>query len=205
MTLSNNLKSKNPFSAIILAAGTSDRMGYPKAALKFNDDANFTQHLCNQFLNAGCEKVVVVINNDTAKLFVENNVSFPKNVITVINDNPNFGRFYSLQLGLKNCSNADAVFITNADNPFADSDLLAKMHKELDSADYVYPVFNGKGGHPIVISSKVVAEALQTKFENNILKEFLHKFKSKSIETDCDKILTNINTEREYLELISLI
>lgn len=203
MTLSDDLKSKILFPAIILAAGTSGRMGYPKAALKFNDDANFTQHLCNQFLNAGCDKVVVVINNDTAILFVENNVSFPKNVITVINDNPNFGRFFSLQLGLKNCSNADAVFITNADNPFADSDLLLKLQANLDSADYVYPVFNEKGGHPIVISSKVVAEALQTKFENNILKEFLHKFKSKSIETDCDKILTNINTEREYLELMS--
>jgi molybdenum cofactor cytidylyltransferase len=203
MILLPEVNLKKHFPAIILAAGTSGRMGYPKAALKFNDDANFVQHLCTQFLNAGCNKVVIVINNDIAKLFAENNVSFPKNVITVINDNPDFGRFYSLQLGLKNCSNADAVFITNADNPFADSDLLVKLQANLDSADYVFPVFNEKGGHPIVISSKVIAEALQTKFENNILKEFLHKFKSKSIETDCDKILTNINTEREYLELIS--
>jgi molybdenum cofactor cytidylyltransferase len=203
MNLSDDAKSKIFYSAIILAAGTSGRMGYPKAALKFNDDANFTQHLCNQFVNAGCEKVVVVINEDTAQIFSENNVSFPQNIVIVINDNPDYGRFYSLQLGLNNCSNADAVFITNADNPFADPDLLLKLQANLDSADYVYPVFNGKGGHPIVISSKVIAEILRKDYNNIILKDFLHQFKAKSIETDCDKILTNINTEREYLELIN--
>jgi CTP:molybdopterin cytidylyltransferase MocA len=108
MNLSDKLKSEKRSSAIILAAGTSGRMGYPKAALKFNDDANFVQHLCPQFLISGCEKVIIVINNDTAKLFEENNVSFPKSVSIVINKNPEFGRFYSLQLGLQQCINANS-------------------------------------------------------------------------------------------------
>ena len=45
MNISDNLKSEMISHAIILAAGTSGRMGYPKAALKFNNSENFVQHL----------------------------------------------------------------------------------------------------------------------------------------------------------------
>lgn len=202
MNLSYDLKSKKLAPAIILAAGTSGRMGFPKAALKFNDSENFIQHLCTQFLHAGCEKVIIVINSDTAKLFIENNITFPKNVITVINHYPEYGRFYSLQLGLKNCTNTDAVFITNVDNPFADSDLLVKLQTNVNSADYIYPVFKRKGGHPILISSKIIVDISQSDYRNVILRDFLQRFKSKAVEVNSEKILSNINSENDYLELI---
>ena len=51
-------------SAIILAAGLSERMGIMKPLLCFDDQHNFLEHLIDDYSKIITEEIVVVVNNE---------------------------------------------------------------------------------------------------------------------------------------------
>lgn len=191
----------NPFSAVILSAGYSGRMGVPKWSLMFDDKRTFAEKLVCEFENAGAQKIILVLNESGQQQFVETIHDLPENFEIVINDNPDLGRFYSLQKGLELCNPELPVCFTNIDNPFVSSELIQKLTMMIDEADYVSPVFQGKGGHPCLLSSNLIMSILNENAKNLNLKEYLRNFSKKSVEVVDEKILININTEAEYKQI----
>jgi len=180
------------YSAIILAAGTSGRMGQHKALLKFDDNNTFIDNIINSMIEANC-KIYVVVNPSIKEYF--KNYRVPINVI--VNDKPELGRARSLKLALKEINGTADIFIHNCDNPYCNLNLLRKMYNVLEEDSYVVPVFKNKGGHPILIS-KTLHKYLLNIDDNANLKKVLLDFKKIKIETNDDKILFNINTLEEY-------
>lgn len=186
------------FSAVILAAGTSGRMGIPKISLKFDENYNFTEHLCTSFNTSNCRKIVLVVNNVGAELIKAGNFSLPQKIEIVVNNHTDYGRFYSLQCGLQKCDQTLPVFFTNIDNPFVCEEIFANLLPKIKDADYVCPTFNNKGGHPVLISPTIINDILSQDDNTIDLKTFLRKYQRKDIEfADC-KILANINTQEDY-------
>lgn len=74
------------------------------------------------------------------------------------------------------------------------------MLRQINDCDYIYPVFNGKGGHPLLIN-KTVAEGilLQDNTQMN-LKEFLKSYRKTNNVSD-QKVLININTPEDYINI----
>ena len=186
------------YSVVILAAGRSGRMGEPKFALRFNDEKIFLEEIVGQYLAFGCKEIVVVMNGDGKKLFDKLNLRLPGIAKIVINRHPEYERFYSLKTGLNSLANSNYIFIHNIDNPFVDKNVLKLLFNTINDADYCTPIFNNRGGHPVLLSNNVVKEILKEDDIEVNLRDFLKQYRGKRIEVLSDMILVNINTPEEY-------
>lgn len=182
-------------AGVILSAGKSERMKSPKAMLPFSDEENFLEHIVRVYQNAGVEKITVVVNS-----LLEKNIKDVKytGVTFVRNSFTDRGRVYSLKQGLSSCPDADYCFVQNIDNPFVTSEVILKLLDSAASGDYVTPVYKGNGGHPVVISAKVIRQILNLKSDDFRLNEVLEPFNRFKVEVNDENILTNINTQEDY-------
>jgi len=192
---------KDRSSVVILAAGYSSRMGYPKFALTMPNDTPFLEYILSQYESFVSGKIIVVVNSEGKSYLSENNLTISRAVKIIVNQYPENGRLYSIKKGLSALKNNDPVFIHNVDNPFADKDLLNSLYTNKAKADLIKPVFKNRGGHPILISNKIVRDILAGKNYDIHLNSFLRKYSCESIEVSDERILTNINTESDYKNL----
>ena len=72
------------------------------------------------------------------------------------------------------------------------------MIGNIDTADYISPEYNGIGGHPILLSEKVINDVRATQEDQIHFKEFLNHYPKMKMQVDDEKILVNINTMEEY-------
>ena len=185
-------------SAIILAAGRSSRMGEAKFTLSYSENKTFLEEIVHQYHSFGCKQIVVVLNEKGFDYIKNNRINFPENIFLIANKYVERGRFYSIKLGvLRIYSENTPVFIHNTDNPFVNQKVLQKLLLN-NNAGYISPAYQGKGGHPILISKNIVQQILFESKNNIVLSEFLKKFERKRIEVDYENILVNINTPEDY-------
>ncbi len=189
---------RKDFSAIILAAGNSSRMGFPKLALKYSDSQTFIEHITNEYDRFGCADIIVVVNAENHEYLNKHKILFNDKIKLVINEHPKWHRFYSLKTGVNSLCKKTKVFVHNVDNPFVNQDTLDLLIKHSENADYISPEFKGRGGHPILLSEKIVSDLLLVK-ENQIhLKEFLSHYPKKKVKVVDKNVLVNINTLVDY-------
>lgn len=184
-------------SAIILAAGLSERMGENKAILPFNKTSNFVENIANSMIEAGCEKIIVVINSVSFEIINRNILFKNSKILIAVNDMPELGRFRSLKIGLKMLKEKN-VFVHNCDNPFCKPSLLKDLFVLLDEKNYVVPIYKNKGGHPILLSNYICKNLVNINEDNANLKKILLNFNKKELMTTDNKILFNINTPEDY-------
>ncbi|MEI8280728.1 MAG: NTP transferase domain-containing protein [Bacteroidota bacterium] len=187
-------------ACIILSGGLSERMGSHKALLSYADQENFLQHIIRVYSTVGINNIVVVLNPniDFDQLSIDNSP-----VTTVINSFPERGRLYSLQLGLSVASSVSHCFIQNIDNPFVNNDLLNQLYNFRSEADCIKPSYLDQGGHPILISSKIVSHILDLKSYTSTLREVLSNFNNKKIQANKDCVV-NMNSMNDYHTYFSL-
>ncbi len=93
------------------------------------------------------------------------------------------------------------MFIHNVDNPFVNHKLLSLLLENIHDYDYVVPTFNNRGGHPILISKKVLKDIIAENGHNLNLKDYLSIYKKKTVNVDDEKILINVNSKEDYNKL----
>jgi molybdenum cofactor cytidylyltransferase len=184
-------------SVVILAAGLSTRMAEPKYALRFNEHQNFLEKIISDFIDFGTDQLIVVLNSESLKVL--NKQSYPENVFFIENPFPEKGRLYSLKLGLDEVMEDHPVFIHNVDNPFISLASLTELHRNLKPDSFCVPVFESRGGHPILISSEIKIELLKIDDESISLKKALKKHIRINVNVNDEGVLMNINTAEDYL------
>ena len=189
---------KSNFSVVILSAGNSSRMGVPKLGLKYSEKTTFLENILEKYLLYGCNEIVVVVNQQSEKYIKKNKVVFPENVKIVINKNLELDRFYSVKIGLQSLEKKQATFIVNVDNPFVDREIIYALLNEISNADFVYPSYLGKGGHPVLLSQKIVNDIVNENKNHFNFKDYLQKYSKKIVEVNNEMVLVNINTLEEY-------
>ncbi len=187
-------------SCIILAAGNSVRMGEHKALLKFDSQKTFIQNITETYLQSDIEQVIVVVNSELFKLISESSPELNRKASLIVNEHPERGRFYSLQTGLKQLQTGNSCFFQNIDNPFTSGELLKKLILYKDQADVIIPSYQGRAGHPVLISQSVAQEILLAEDSDLRIDVFLKKFKIKKVTTTERSISANINSREDYLE-----
>ena len=196
--MKQNIKIGKDFSVVILAAGKSERIGFPKLSLKFDECFTFLECIVNEYIKSECTEIAIVVNEKGKSYLVNNKITFPACVKVVMNEHPDWHRFYSLKLGVQSLIANVPVFIHNVDNPFVNQEILDKLLLNREKADYIIPECKGRGGHPILISNNIVNN-IATIEENKVhLKEFLNQYTKLKIPVKDDKVLVNINTLDEY-------
>ena len=180
------------FSVLIPAAGLSVRMGKEKALLHYREGTSFADEIIGCYKYAGADPIVLVLheNFDISRLT-------SSGFLAVINRDVSLGRSWSVLIGLQQIPEGNSCFIHNIDNPFVETGILWKMADVAEEEKYVVPVYNGKGGHPVLLGSKVVEYFRKRSSLFDFRKE-LKNFTRKEVEVTDKSILWNINTPFDY-------
>jgi molybdenum cofactor cytidylyltransferase len=202
------MESGEGFSAVILAAGFSERIGVPKLSLRFRGGVSFAQQCVASFLDFGCRQVALVVNEQGFQWMERHVPEFPAEARVVINSQPELGRLHSLELGLLSLNGTPPVFVHNVDNPFVNPTILQALQKEYSTtipyghtpeADHYFsPVFGGRGGHPVLLTPGVVRAIGRKKSDAISLKAFLSGFHRVRVPVTDPHVLVNINTMEDY-------
>lgn len=191
------------FSAIILAAGKSTRMGEPKPLVRFGKQT-FLETILQNFKNTGIEDVLIVLGYKAEQIAKELNLP-PDDF--AINKNYQLGQFSSVQTGVKNLqSNCTGVFLALVDQPQIGSNVLTKIRKafEENSGKIAIPTFKGKRGHPPVLPKWLFSEILTanpTQKASALIRN--HPDEIYELEIDDESILWNINTKENLKRALS--
>lgn len=196
------------FSAVILAAGLSERMGVPKLSLRYQGGVSFAEHCVFSFLNSGCRQVALVVNEEGFHWMATHVADFPAEVRVVINSHPEFGRLHSLEQGLLSLDEFLPAFVHNVDNPFVNPQVLLALETAYsgtipkgqgpEADHYFSPDFGGRGGHPVLLSPGVVKAILKKGTHPTSLKAFLSGFHRVRVAVTDPHVLVNINTTEDY-------
>lgn len=196
------MNSPCKISAVILAAGKSSRLKQQKAFLLFENEKTFLQKIAETYISA--DEIIVVINSAIEEKTKEVLSEFIQDgqARLVLNQYPGKGRFYSIKQGLQ-YAGGDFCFLQNIDNPFISTDLLVQMLNAVTEDGYVVPDYNGKDGHPVLLSKNIVKYLLSLKGDFYNMREELNNFAKTALPWQNENILANINTEEEYQNFFS--
>ncbi len=145
-------------SAIILAAGASERMGLPKQLLPWGPSTLLEQVIDTFTDVAGIDETIVVLGHRAGEL-AERIAHKPVKV--VINPDYNSGMSTSIACGLTTVSNnAQGIMLALADLPLIEKWIIAKLISAFSEQrqGIVAPVYKKRRGHPVIFDMKYKAE-----------------------------------------------
>ncbi|TWU38232.1 nucleotidyltransferase family protein [Novipirellula artificiosorum] len=189
-------------SAIVLAAGRSRRMGTQKMVLPMHGKPMIA-HTVDTLLQTQVEQVLVVVGRDK-QLIVD--TLRDRNVQCVVSPDANEEMLTSVRTGLHALTEpTTAVIVALGDQPAIQVDVVTQMIRcFLDTgAGIIAPVFEGRRGHPLLISIRYRDEIL-TEFEGLGLRGLLVKHAQDVVELPvaCASILDDIDTQADYWRVL---
>lgn len=142
-------------SAIILAAGKSERMGTPKALLPIHG-RTFLENILNSISQTSIEDVFVVVGHHRKE--IEERVKLSS---VVFNPDYEQGMTTSFQTGIRALSwEASGAFLFLVDHPLVEPKTLESMIERLAPNRIVIPTFQGRRGHPVLFATEILEEIL---------------------------------------------
>ena len=188
--------------AVVVAGGRSSRMKAFKPMLPLGD-STVIRTLLSTLRSGGVSRIVVVTGRESEKLTAH---IADMGVETVHNaDYATTDMFCSACLGFRRLADdCDLIFFTPGDVPLFAADTLREMLERQAAApvDILTPVCNGKKGHPVLISRRVIPALLAFRGDGG-LKAAIRGFGgSKDTVSIPDKgILLDADTPADYQRL----
>ena len=149
--------------AIVLAAGASTRMGFPKALLQAPDGRTFVARIAATLREAGLDDVIVVTGDVHAQ--IERALKEVEGVRLVRNPEPSRGQLSSLLTGLEAAVSPalDALLVTLVDVPLVRASTVRAVIDawRTAGAPIVRPAVGDRHGHPVMFDRRVFDELRQ--------------------------------------------
>jgi molybdenum cofactor cytidylyltransferase len=146
-------------TAIVLAAGTSSRMGSPKQLLRIGEDTLLERTL-GILRRSKVDEILVVLGHEAAA--IQENVELAE-VKIVLNAAYREGMGTSLREGVSNIApSARAALIVLADQPFLQSTTIDRLIDEYQEhkPQIVLPLYKGFRGNPVLLDRSVFPEIM---------------------------------------------
>ena len=144
------------FTAILLAAGRSQRMGEMKALLHW-EGSTLIKYQVSTLIGAGAKEVIVVLGHNAELLMSE--IKDLARVRCVINKDYDLGRTTSIKVGLNaiDSNDTDCILFLNVDQP-RNSDVISRLVLSHGNSqrNITIPTYDGKGGHPIIFGMEFI-------------------------------------------------
>jgi molybdenum cofactor cytidylyltransferase len=183
------------YDCIIPAAGLSSRMFEWKLMLKYKEKTIIETVLDNTKTHVGTMIISGGYRFDELKKKVEDY----DRVEMVYNKNFKKGMLTSIKAGLPYVK-TEKFFIVLSDMPLIPPELFMEMsQKKFENA--LFPVFNGKRGHPVLIDSSLRDLILQAP-DSSRMKDLLKYRDVSEYPVSSDGILFDIDTEQDYGKLL---
>ena len=200
---------------VVLAAGSSSRMGRDKALLPWPPVAEGTP-AANSFLGAAidllqpCTDLVIVVAGKNAPVITP--VAYAHGAFLVVNREPERGQFSSLQIGLREVLNhgRDAAFIALIDRPPVLPRTVSQLRQTFCDSDpgvwaVVPEVRRGEQavhGHPILIGREMIEAFLRAPVTSTA-RQIEHQAQQhiRYVPVDDPHVGINIDTPQDYERL----
>lgn len=145
-------------AAIVLAAGTSSRMGRQKLTLPMADGRPLVRASVEQVLLAGVDDTVVVLGGDAEAVAL---ALAPLPVRTVVNSRYAEGQSTSLRAGLDALRPGTvAAVVALGDQPLPDPDVIRRLIAAFRATGRLIaaPVYRDGRGNPVLFAASLFAE-----------------------------------------------
>ena len=185
-------------AAIVLAAGTSSRMGKSKQTLLLSGKP-MLEKVLDVYRQAGVGAIIVVLGAGTAE--IRRKVNLEKETV-IINRLYRKGMSGSLRLGLRAAEEkADAVIVALADQPFVTPgtiDIMIKTYART-RAPMVVPVYHGVRGNPVLFDKSVFPEIKRIRGDRGAKSVVeRHRDSLKEVPVEDRGVLVDIDTPSDY-------
>jgi len=190
--------------AIVLAAGSSRRMGVQKVLLPFGGKS-VIGHIVDQLLTSSVDKVHVVVGHQADRIRRELSGS---EVTIVTNTQYEEGMLSSVRTGIRSVPRqCQAVMVALGDQPSIRSKLVDRMLKAFTTSDKTIfvPVYEGRRGHPVLFSTIHCDDVLQH-YEDVGLCGLLREHPDEVLELPAStpSVLSDMDFPEDYLREIKL-
>lgn len=189
-------------AAVILSAGSSSRMGTPKALLPYHGRP-FLEHLLEitRHPRIGARRVVLGVHAEPIARAVHLEASE-----IVINDEWERGQLSSIHLALRSLPpQTEGMLLCPVDHPLVSSSLV----NELIDAFFAHhalvtvPVYEGRRGHPVIFSQAVFGELLAAPLDTGARAVvWAHDKEVRGVATNEEGCVLNLN-DPETLQKVS--
>lgn len=178
-------------AGLVLAAGASSRMGYPKALLPTLDNVPLAVHQMRLLRSAGCARVAVVLGSRADAIAA-------KITDGEVVRNPDWekGRLTSLQAGLRALPEANVFLVLPVDTVGVRTETLAALLGATGSP-VVRPFYRGQPGRVLRLDRATADDLLALPASDLRLDEWLAP-RITALECDDPAILNNVNTPDEW-------
>jgi molybdenum cofactor cytidylyltransferase len=184
-------------SAIVLAAGKSERMGSPKALLPISG-RTFLENILDAISRTSIEQIGVVVGHHQKE--IEASVRLPS---VVFNPDYEKGMITSFQAGIRALSwDASGAFLFLVDHPLVEPATIEAMIMNLAPSRIILPTFQGRRGHPALFSSDVLEEILalpSTEGANIVVRKDPGRIVE--VAVNAPGILVDIDTPEQFAQL----
>ncbi|NNM94356.1 MAG: NTP transferase domain-containing protein [Bacteroidia bacterium] len=197
------MRGKNA-SVLILAGGKSLRMGYPKPYLP-KSGTTLLNSIIRLYESCGFDNITVVLNKEFSEgVWADKYKKTVEAAHIILNGNAELGRSHSIGLGLAANSDTPYCFIQNIDTVLKKTEAIEKIWDKRAMSDYICPVYQGRRGHPVLLSGKIIKNIIRLEGEPYILKELLLSYQAAEVKVSDSGVLTNINTRYDYSKIVAV-
>ena len=184
-------------SAIVLAAGMSERMGRPKPLLKIGRKT-FLETVCGRIWEGGADEVIVVLG--ARHELIEEAVDLAREKV-VINQEHRLGQLSSLKTGMKLMDGAsNQLLLALVDHPKVQTTTYRKLIEEcMNNEDsIIIPVFRGRRGHPVLFPRSMYGQIMEAPLAIGA-RHVVQRNSNMIVEIDVkdDGVLVDIDTQED--------
>ena len=188
-------------SAILLAAGQSQRMGGDNKLIKKYNKKYLINHIIGTLIKSKVNKIIVVLGFQSSKvrrIIVKN-----KKINFVFNKNYKSGMASSIKTGLKRVSKKNIGFlIVQADMPLISKKIINSLCHGIrkKNKEIIAPIHKRNIGNPIGFKSSMIKILNKTKGDSGAKKIIKRNKKNLSlIRVNSKSIFKNFNTQKDFL------
>jgi CTP:molybdopterin cytidylyltransferase MocA len=188
-----------PVSALLLAAGSSTRMGQTKQLLPLGHKPVII-HCIDALVEAGIGEIAVVISSCRNGL-AEHLRGLP--VLVAVNENPGSDMAESVRSGLHRLQSfSSAVLVCLCDHPLVTPETIRNLVREHGRfpGDIIIPEFQGKRGHPSLFPRHLLDEIFSAKTLRDIVREYPSRVRLVPVRDE--GVVLDMDEPRDYTAIL---
>lgn len=189
-------------TGLVLAAGRSERMGTPKQLLPFGN-LTLIEQVIRTLTRSRLGKDVVVVLGHRAMDIVKRISGLP--VRLAYNPDPEGDMISSIRCGLAFIDPGQAFLIALGDQPLVTTGIVDRLIAEYERRPegMVLPEYNGKRGHPMILSPAYREEILFESLPGGLkaLRD-RHADSVRPVPVDTDAVLIDLDYRSDYEEAL---
>ena len=174
-------------------------MGHPKALLDWQG-VPLVQYQVRSLIDSGVDQIIVVLGHKAES--IRPLIESEPGAEVVLNLRYKTGKSSSVRAGLKMLSpEAGHVMIISVDQPRSPKLLTEVLEAHLRHGSAItYPVYQGRGGHPVLFSRGLLPELMSISESKKGLREVIerHSVEVNRVPVDDPEAILDMNTAEDY-------